>query len=113
MKGNLADRNTADNLLIIIHISYVIIMFLIVGFTPFYIGAIFMLLQWLHDQILGDCILTIYQRKYGFAEENEDCFHYLFRKIHFPISSEITSKFYHIIRLLIFILFLYKVYIFL
>ncbi len=107
-----ANRKSIDNLLVIIHISYVIIMFLIVGLTPFYVGALFMLAQWIHDQIVGDCILTIFQRKYGFAAEGEDCFHYLFRKLNMPISSKITASFYHIIRLLIFIVFLYKVYVF-
>ncbi len=109
---NIKSRKTVDNLLVAIHVLYVIMIFLIVGFTPFYIGALFMLFQWIHDQIVGDCILTIYQQKYGFARANEDCFHYLFRKMNIEISSKITGSFYHIIRLLIFILFLYKVYIF-
>lgn len=112
MREKINDNKLVDNLLVMIHILYVISIFSIVAFTPFYIGALFMLLQWIHDQIIGDCILTVYQRKYGFARENEDCFHYLFRKINLEISSKITRKFYHIIRFLIFILFLYKVYIY-
>lgn len=106
------NKSLIDNLLIVIHVSYVVAIFLIVASTPFYIGVVFMFLQWIHDQIIGDCILTIYQRKYGFAKDDEDCFHYLFRKVGIEISSKITGSFYHIIRLLIFILFLYKVYVF-
>lgn len=67
-----------------------------------------MFAQWIHDQILGDCILTIAQRNYGYAEENEDFFHYLFRKMHIQANRKLTRSFHHVIRLFIFILFLYQ-----
>ena len=110
MDNGIVNKMRMDNLLVVVHISYVIVMFLIVGFTPFYISVFFMAAQHIQDKIVGDCILTKFQREYGFAEENEDCFHYLFRKLHIEINSKITRSFYHIIRLIIFIVFLFKVY---
>ena len=102
-------KTILDCTLLFVHISYVIGMFLIVLHTPYYVSFFFMLPQLIQDVFYRECILTEYQRTYGYAKEDEDCFHYLFRQFKLEVSPRFTSILNHVIHLIILILFLYKV----
>lgn len=61
----------------------------------------------------GDCVLTVMQRESGYAQENEDFFHYLYRRKDIDISPRFTRNIHHMIKTVILFIVLYKLYLFL
>ncbi|MCA9764965.1 MAG: hypothetical protein KC455_00950 [Carnobacterium sp.] len=106
------NKKNSDALIIITHLSYILLSFIIAIYTPFYVGALLIFTHWLHEKFVGDCILTVLQRKYGFANKEEDFFHYLFRKLTIPVDAKLTIKIHYLIKTIILIIVLIKFYFF-
>lgn len=101
-----------DFLLTTIHLMYLVLSFLIALYAPFYIGGLLIFTHWLHEKIVGDCILTVLQQTYGFAGKQEDFFHYLFRKINLHVDHNITMNLHYAVKTVILIIVLTKAYFF-
>ncbi len=106
-------RKLSDILIMIIHICFIILTFLVAIFAPFYISGLFIFFHWLHEKISGDCILTMMQRKYGFIEKDEDFFHYLFKKIKLPLNSKVTMNMHYAVKTIVLIIILFDLFQFL
>ena len=113
MIKNLERNSFNDGLLIKIHLGYIIASFVIAAIFPFYIGVLLIFTHWLHERMTGDCVLTVMQRESGYAEENEDFFHYLYRRKDIDISTRFTHNIHNMIKTVILFIVLYKLYIFL
>lgn len=108
------ERNSFnDRLLINIHLGYIIASFAIAAVFPFYIGVLLIFTHWLHERLTGDCVLTVMQRESGYAKENEDFFHYLYRRKDIDVSPGFTRNIHHMIKTVILFIVLYKLYLFL
>lgn len=108
------ERNSFnDRLLINIHLGYIIASFAIAAVFPFYIGVLLIFTHWLHERMTGDCVLTVMQRESGYAQENEDFFHYLYRRKDIDISPRFTHNIHNMIKTIILFIVLYKFYLFL
>lgn len=106
-------RKSYDILIMTMHLSFIILTFLVAIYLPFYIGALLIFFHWLHEKILGDCLFTMLQRKYGFIEEGEDFFHYFFNKIGIPLNSKISMNMHYGVKTIVLIIVLYDLYTFL
>jgi hypothetical protein len=95
-----------------VHSIFIVFSYAVAIFTPFYIGILLILAHFFHELKYGDCILTILKRRYGFALENEDFFHYLFRKMGFNANPKFTKNIHHFIKTTILFIVVYKGYLF-
>lgn len=96
-----------------VHTLFIIMTFAIAIFAPFYVGLSFILLHWLHEKYVGDCLLTVLQRKYGYIEENEDFYHYFFKKIKLPLNSKVTMNIHYGVKTVVLLIIIFNFYHFL
>lgn len=67
-------RQLIDLSLLLFHVGFIVFSFAVAMLLPFYFGFLLIALHYTHEKLHGDCILSTWQRDYGFAREKEDFF---------------------------------------
>ena len=93
-----------DAAILLLHIGFIVFSFAVAIYLPFYLGFLMIALHYTHEKVHGDCILSTWQRDYGFARQNEDFFHYLFRRLGFQLNPTFTLRIHHFVKTLVLII---------
>lgn len=101
----------SDNLLIIIHLLFIIFTFAVAGLAPFYWGALLIIAHKTHEIYIGECYFTLLQKKYGYSNSDEDFFyHLLVNKLNFSLSKSFTQNIHLAIKTIVLIIVLINAY---
>lgn len=93
-----------DTSILIIHLTFIIFSFYVAIVFPYYIGLLLIIGHYTHERLHKGCILTTLQQNYGYANKDEDFFHYLFKRLGFDINPTITVQLHNVVKTVILII---------
>ncbi|GEN55643.1 hypothetical protein GCM10012290_00320 [Halolactibacillus alkaliphilus] len=90
--------------ILITHLIFIIFSFYVAIVFPYYIGLLLIIGHYTHERLHKGCILTTLQQNYGYANKDEDFFHYLFRCLGFDVNPTITTQLHNVVKTVILII---------
>lgn len=110
MENNKADQNIylSDNLLIGLHLLFIIFSLVFAVKAPFYLGFLLIFLHKSHEIYFGECLLTMLQQNYGYSGPNDDFFYHLFSRLHIETNHNFTQNIHLAIKTIILVIVVFK-----
>ncbi|GEM02255.1 hypothetical protein SAMN05421839_11738 [Halolactibacillus halophilus] len=93
-----------DLLILITHVTFIVFSFYVAITLPYYIGILLIVGHYTHERLHKGCILTTLQQNHGYARNNEDFFHYLFRRLGIDLNPTITTQLHNVVKTIILII---------
>ncbi|ADQ13586.1 hypothetical protein [Halanaerobium hydrogeniformans] len=100
----------SDNLLISLHLSFIIFSFSFALRAPFYFGFLLIFLHKAHEIYFGECYLTLLQQRYGYSGQNDDFFYHFFRRLNIEVKRKSTRNIHLAIKTIILLIVLFKTF---
>ena len=102
----------SQNLLISLHLLFIIFSIFFALKAPFYFGFLLIFLHKAHEIYFGECLLTLLQQKYGYSGQNDDFFYYLFSRLNIKTERKFTLKIHLAIKTIILMIVIFKTFIY-
>ncbi len=100
----------SDNLLISLHLLFIIFSFAFAVKAPFYLGFLLIFLHKAHEIYFGECLLTMLQQNYGYSGPNDDFFYHLFSRLNINTDHNLTQNIHLAIKTIILMIVLFKAF---
>lgn len=100
----------SENLLISLHLLFIIFSFVFAVKAPFYLGFLLIFLHKAHEIYFGECLLTMLQQNYGYSGPNDDFFYHLFSRMNIKTDHNFTQNIHLTIKTIILVIVIFKTF---
>ena len=87
-----------------VHILFIVFSYAFAVSMPWYWGAAMIVVHALHERVLGDCALSLVQKRRGHSGPDDDFFFHLFCRLGIPQPRSLTSAMHLFIKTTILII---------
>jgi hypothetical protein len=81
-----------------LHFLFIVFSFAFAIYAEWYWGSAMIVIHALHERIVGDCVLSLIQKRRGYSGRDDDYFYHLFGRLGLPQVRRVTARIHLLIK---------------